>query len=71
MLEQDAQMFGLRDSTFPVAAIGSPQHLQIRVFMRLVEDNRLGMDWGAMNRLHGPESIQERLHPYDTATLNL
>jgi hypothetical protein len=29
MLEQLAQMFGLRESAFPPAAIGSPQQIQI------------------------------------------
>ena len=34
MLEQEAQMFGLRERGFPNSGIGSPQHLQIRAFMR-------------------------------------
>jgi hypothetical protein len=33
MLEQEAQMFGLRDKAFPVSGIRSPQHRQIRKFM--------------------------------------
>jgi len=37
MLEQEAQMFGLRDRAFPCSSIGSPQHLQIREFMRSCE----------------------------------
>jgi hypothetical protein len=35
MLEQEAQIFGLRDMAFPFSGIGSPQHRQIREFMRL------------------------------------
>jgi secondary thiamine-phosphate synthase enzyme len=36
MLEHDAQMLGLRDSTFPRGTIGSPQHTQIRGFIRVL-----------------------------------
>jgi hypothetical protein len=39
MLEQEAQIFGLRDRAFPSSGIGSPQHLQIREFIRLCEAN--------------------------------
>jgi hypothetical protein len=39
MLEQEAQMFGLRDRVFPFSGIGSPQHLQIWEFIRLCEAN--------------------------------
>jgi hypothetical protein len=35
MLEQEAQMFGLRDRAFPFSDIGSPQHRQMREFMCL------------------------------------
>jgi hypothetical protein len=34
LLEQEAQMFGLRDKAFPASGIGSPQHLQITEFIR-------------------------------------
>jgi hypothetical protein len=34
MLEQEAQMFGFRERVFPFSGIGSPQHRQIREFMR-------------------------------------
>jgi hypothetical protein len=33
MLEQEAQMFGLRERTFPFSGIGSLQHRQMREFM--------------------------------------
>lgn len=33
MLEQEAQMFGLRERAFPFSGMGSPQHRQIREFM--------------------------------------
>jgi hypothetical protein len=39
MLEQEAQMFGLRDRAFPSSGIGSPQHLQIWEFMCSCEAN--------------------------------
>ena len=39
MLEQEAQMFGLRERAFPFSGIGSPQHLQIREFIRSCEAN--------------------------------
>jgi hypothetical protein len=35
MLEQEAQTFGLRERAFPFSGIGSPQHRQMRRFMRL------------------------------------
>jgi len=35
ILEQEAQIFGLRDRAFPFSGIGSPQHMQIREFIRL------------------------------------
>jgi hypothetical protein len=37
MLEQEAQMFGLRDKAFPFTGMGSPQHLQMNEFMRSCE----------------------------------
>jgi hypothetical protein len=35
MLEQEAQMLGLRERAFPFSGIGSPQHRQMREFMCL------------------------------------
>jgi hypothetical protein len=32
-LEQEAQMLGLKEHAFPLSAISSPQHLQIRGFI--------------------------------------
>jgi hypothetical protein len=43
-LEQEAQMFGLRERAFPASGIGSPQHLQIREFMRSCEGSSQGWD---------------------------
>ncbi len=34
MLEQEAQIFGLRERALPFTSMGSPQHRQIREFMR-------------------------------------
>jgi len=44
MLEQEAQMFGLRDKAFPVSGIGSPQHRQIRKFIGREEENNSQAD---------------------------
>ncbi len=44
MLEQEAQMFGLRERAFPVSGIGSPQHMQMREFMRSCERSSQGLD---------------------------
>jgi hypothetical protein len=49
MLEQEAQMFGLRERAFPASGIGSPQHLQIREFMRSRERSREGSLWLVVN----------------------
>jgi hypothetical protein len=36
MLEHEEQILGFRESAFPFSGIGSPQHLQIRGFIRLL-----------------------------------
>jgi hypothetical protein len=40
MLEQEAHMFGLRDRAFPWSGIGSPQHRQMREFIRWLQNGR-------------------------------
>jgi hypothetical protein len=70
MLEQEAQMFGLRERAFPVSGIGSPQHLQIREFMRSCEGSSQGLDWLAVNYPDGPRLECGTLHSSDTATSN-
>lgn len=44
MLEQEAQMFGLRERAFPISGIGSPQHMQMREFMSACEGSGQGLD---------------------------
>jgi hypothetical protein len=68
MLEQEAQMFGLRDSVFPVSGIGSPQHRQIREFMRSGESESL--DWNRLT-VNPPDRAEMELRTLsspDTAT---
>jgi hypothetical protein len=36
MLEQEAQMFGLRERALPITGIGSPQHMQTRGLIPLL-----------------------------------
>lgn len=44
MLEQEAQIFGLRDRAFPASGMRSPQHLQIKEFMRAREVSTQGLN---------------------------
>jgi hypothetical protein len=44
MLEQEAQIFGLRDKALPLSGIGSPQHIQIQEFMRVCGASTQGLN---------------------------
>jgi hypothetical protein len=71
MLEQEAQMFGLRERAFPVSGIDSPQHLQTREFMSACEESSQGLDRPAVSCLKGSGLECSTLFSPDTATKNL
>jgi hypothetical protein len=68
ILEQDAQMFGLRERAFPVLGIGSPQHLQIREFMGTCEGSSQCLDRLAANYPDGVGLGDSTFLSSDTAT---
>jgi hypothetical protein len=69
MLEQEAQIFGLRDKALPDSGIGSPQQRQIKEFIRLCEASTQSLNRLQGNSPDGPGLQSGTLPNFDIATL--